>query len=520
MTKNEVNTMPAWLKDAIFYEIYPQSFYDSNGDGIGDINGITQKLDYVKSLGFNAIWLNPCFLSPFMDAGYDVADYKAVAPRYGTNEDLYNLFSEAHKRGMHVILDLVPGHTSDEHDWFVNSKTAEGSEHNDTYIWTKSVWDRPQGFSWVAGMAERDGSYLINFFNSQPALNYGFADVTDPSWQMPYTHPICQANFDRMLDVMRFWLDRGCDGFRVDMADSLVKNDRGKRATASLWHKARRMLDKDYPEAVLVSEWCNANRAINLAGFHCDFVLCHPGTINQLGFRNKVDGENKSYFCKTAHQSAEHMLERYLNDYQVSKGNGYMSIISGNHDNERISWTLDESELRLAYTFIFTMPGVPFMYYGDEIGMKYLPQKSKEGGYHRTGSRTPMQWDKNAINLGFSTADVLELYLDVDRSENAPTVSEQIDDPDSLLNFVRSLTQLRHDNEDLQADAEFEVLVCDLSGVLCYRRGNLAVAINPTAVTQMMHMNIGEKIFEVGFATNQGHIALLEPQTAVVFKLK
>ncbi len=511
--------MPAWLKDAIFYEIYPQSFNDSNGDGIGDLQGITQKLDYISSLGFNAIWLNPCYLSPFMDAGYDVADYKAVAPRYGTNEDLYNLFNEAHKRGMRVILDLVPGHTSDQHEWFLLSQRADSSEHTDTYVWTKTVWDRPQGHAWVAGMVERDGSYLINFFNSQPALNFGFNDVTEPDWQMSYKHPICQANFDRILDIMRFWLDRGCDGFRVDMADSLVKNDPGKRATASLWRKAREMMDKHYPDAMLVSEWCNANRAINLGGFHCDFVLCHPGTINQLGFRNRENGVNKSYFCKTAHQSAAPMLERYVKDYQATKGHGYMSIISGNHDNERISYTLDESEVRLAYTFIFTMPGVPFMYYGDEIGMRYIPQKSKEGGYHRTGARTPMQWDDNEPNLGFSTAPVEDLYLDVDRRPDAPTVSAQAHDDDSLLNFVRSLTQLRHHYADLQADGDFELLIADQNGVLCYRRGSLAVAINPTDMPLSMAHKLGEKLFEVGNATAQGETTLLAPQTAVVFKL-
>lgn len=511
--------MPAWLKDAIFYEIYPQSYSDTNGDGIGDINGITQKLDYVKSLGFNAIWLNPCFVSPFMDAGYDVADYKTVAPRYGTNDDLYNLFSEAHKRDMHIILDLVPGHTSDQHLWFKQSQLAEPNEHSNTFVWTKSVWERPQGFSWVAGMAERDGSYLINFFNSQPALNYGFADVTEPRWQMSYTDPVCQANFDKMLDVMRFWLDHGCDGFRVDMADSLVKNDEDKTATASLWRRARAMLDADYPQAVIVSEWCNANRAINMAGFHCDFVLCHQGTLNQLGFRNVVDGVNKCYFCKTSNLSAEVFMERYLRDYQATNGKGYMSIVSGNHDNERISLNLDERELRLAYTFIFTMPGVPFMYYGDEIGMKYLPQKSKEGGYHRTGARTPMQWDSALPNLGFSNADVCDLYLDVDRSANAPTVSAQQDDANSLLNHVRNLTKLRHENADLQADGEFQLLVADKCGTLCYRRGNLAVAINPTAQQQSLTISMGQKLFEVGRATTQGSTTTLAPQTAVVFKL-
>ena len=128
--------MATWLKDAIFYEIYPQSFYDTNGDGIGDFNGITAKLDYIKSLGCNAIWMNPCFDSPFSDAGYDVRDYKKVAERYGTMEDIENLFAEAHKRDMHILLDLVPGHTSEEHAWFTESKKAEPNEYSDRYMWT------------------------------------------------------------------------------------------------------------------------------------------------------------------------------------------------------------------------------------------------------------------------------------------------------------------------------------------------------------------------------------------------
>ena len=246
--------MPQWLKNASFYEIYPQSFYDSNGDGIGDINGITQKLDYVKSCGFNALWLNPCYLSPFLDAGYDVQDYTKVAPRYGTNEDLYKLFDEAHKRGMHVILDLVPGHTSDKHPWFVESARAEKNKYSDYYVWTNEVWQKPAPYSWVAGMSERDGCYLLNFFNAQPALNFGFNRIDHPDWQIPYTDDRVKPVFEEILSVMRFWLDRGCDGFRVDMAASLVKNDDGHEATASLWRKARKMLDEQYPQAVMFSE--------------------------------------------------------------------------------------------------------------------------------------------------------------------------------------------------------------------------------------------------------------------------
>ncbi len=514
--------MPQWLKNAVFYEIYPQSFNDTNGDGIGDIKGITEKLDYIKSVGFNALWLNPCYLSPFMDAGYDVADYKKVAPRYGTNEDLYELFRQAHARNMHVILDLVPGHTSDAHPWFLESKKPEPNEYSDRYVWTKCVWDRPQGYAWVAGMTDRDACYMLNFFNSQPALNYGFAEITCPEWQISYTDKRAQATFDAMLDVMRFWLDRGCDGFRVDMADSLVKNDEDKSATASLWRKARKMLDEHYPEAMMVSEWCNAPRAINKAGFHCDFLLNHYQKMSYYAFRYRNEKkENKSYFCKTAHDSAKDMLSKYLDELQQTYGNGYISVISGNHDTERISYMLDESELRLAYTFLLTLPGVPFFYYGDEIGMRYIPQSSKEGGYHRTGSRTPMQWDRTQKNLGFSTAEAKDLYLDVDREKNAPCVAQQEKDDNSLLNLVRKLNAIRAANEDLQSDGKMEVLCCSDDGVLCYKRGeNTAVAFNPTDKTLKMNVPVGEKIFELGKATTKGSVTTLAPQTAVIFKLK
>lgn len=511
--------MASWLSNARFYEIYPQSFCDSNGDGIGDFVGVISKLDYICALGFNAIWLNPCYLSPFMDAGYDVADYKQVAPRYGTNKDLYRLFKEAHKRGIHVVLDLVPGHTSDEHEWFKMSKSPVRNEMSDRYIWTNSVWDRPQGHLWVAGMADRDGCYMLNFFNSQPALNYGFNKIDDPSWQIPYTDPRVKPTFDAILDVMRFWLDRGCDGFRVDMADSLVKNDDDKVATSSLWRRARTMLDADYPEAVLISEWCDAPKAINKAGFHCDFVLNHYRKLGYYAFYAEENGERKGYFCKTAHVSAKNMLEIYLKELRETRSNGYISLISGNHDTVRISHFLDESELRLAYTMLLTMPGVPFFYYGDEIAMRYIPQTSKEGGFHRTGSRTPMQWNKDEKNLGFSSAEACRLYLDVDRADDAPCAAQQMRDAGSLWNLVRRLNKFRSENVGLQADAELKILVCDDSGVLCYMRGNgIAVAINPTDCKQSLAYRIGKKLFEVGCATCKGNQTELAPQTAVVFE--
>ena len=153
--------MPAWLKDAVFYEIYPQSFYDSNGDGIGDLPGITEKLDYVKGLGCSAIWLNPCFASPFGDAGYDISDYYTVAPRYGTNRDLQRLFEEAHKRDMHILLDLVPGHTSAEHPWFKASCEPEKNAYTDRYVWTDNNETPPDGMGFLRGISDRHGVCAI-----------------------------------------------------------------------------------------------------------------------------------------------------------------------------------------------------------------------------------------------------------------------------------------------------------------------------------------------------------------------
>ena len=244
-----------WLKNAVFYEIYPQSFYDTNGDGIGDLNGIIEKLDYIRDLGCNALWINPCFDSPFKDAGYDVRDYKKVAPRYGTNNDLYRLFGEAHRKGIRVLLDLVPGHTSEEHAWFRESQKAEHNAYSDRYIWTNFCFQGARGLPYIGGESERSGTYILNFFKCQPALNYGFLRPEE-NWQLPADHPEAIATREAMKDVMRFWLDHGCDGFRVDMAASLVKNDDEKKTgTSAIWRNVREMLDREYPEAAMVSEW-------------------------------------------------------------------------------------------------------------------------------------------------------------------------------------------------------------------------------------------------------------------------
>lgn len=261
--------MKQWLKDAVFYEIYPQSFYDTNGDGIGDLKGIIEKLDYIKELGCNALWINPCFDSPFKDAGYDVRDYKLIAPRYGTNADAKALFEAAHAKGIHVLLDLVPGHTSEEHAWFKESSKPEKNEYSDRYIWTDSCFSAGDGMPFIGGETDRNGTYILNFFKCQPALNYGYGKCRE-KWQMPTDAPGPRATVEAVKDVMRFWLDMGCDGFRVDMASSLVKNDtHHKKYTCAIWRDIAAMLDKEYPEAALVSEWNQPRQSLK-NGFDMD----------------------------------------------------------------------------------------------------------------------------------------------------------------------------------------------------------------------------------------------------------
>lgn len=509
--------MPGWLNDAVFYEIYPQSFYDSNGDGIGDLSGIIGKLDYIRALGCNALWINPCFDSPFKDAGYDVRDYCRVAPRYGTNEDLVRLFDEAHARGIRVLLDLVPGHTSEEHAWFSESARAEKNELSGRYIWTdfwiKGIANHP----YIGGETPRNGTYMLNFFKCQPALNYGWLNPTEP-WQCGIDDPDALATRQALMDMMRFWLDRGCDGFRVDMADSLVKEDDGnKSGTARIWREVRAMLDRDYPEAAIVSEWSNPAQSLTGAGFHADFYLDHWHNGYHTLLRRTDDGTDRSYFKKDADSNILDFLRDYLPKYEATKGVGYISFLTCNHDTPRLAPRLDERELTLAYATLFTLPGVPFLYYGDEIGMRYLERlPSKEGGYTRTGSRTPMQWDRSR-NMGFSDADPALLYLPTDPSPDAPSVADA-EGKGGLYDTLRKVLALRHAEPALQADGSFAVLHAEQGDPLfIYRRGSRIVAVNPSGKARSAAVQADrEPLFTIGTATAKAGRLNLGPQSFVI----
>ena len=280
---------------------------------------------------------------------------------------------------------------------------------------------------------------------------------------------------------MRFWLDKGIDGFRVDMADSLVKNDDDKIATAKIWRNIREMIDADYPNAVLISEWSNAQRSIVKGGFHADFYLDHQGNGYNALFRNKQGDDNLSFFADNAHGDITAFLADYTPAYLCSKEQGYICFITNNHDMPRATFYMSDWMIELTHAFIMTMPGVPFIYYGDEIGMRYRTDLiSKEGGFSRTGSRTPMQW-AHEKNLGFSDADEDMLYLPLDYSEGFPTVQDQQGVGGSIYENLKSLIALRRANPELSNDSDFEIVYAkEKEYPFVFRRGSFTAFFNPS----------------------------------------
>lgn len=492
-----------WLENAVFYEIYPQSFNDTNGDGIGDFQGIIEKLDYIKELGCNAVWMNPCYDSPFLDAGYDVRDYYKAAPRYGTNDDLRRLFDEMHRRDMHILLDLVPGHTSWEHEWFKASCKGERNEYTDRYIWTDNTWEAPEGMNALIGIAERVGACGVNFFSHQPALNYGYyKPKPDKPWQQPMDAPGPKATLEAMKDIMRFWLTLGCDGFRVDMAHSLVKNDENSKGTIALWQNVREFLDKEFPDAAMVSEWGEPDKSLQ-GGFHMDFLLHFgPSHYNDL-FRC-----DKPFFGGEG--DASEFVAKYLENRKKSGGKGLMCIPSGNHDMYRLAKYIHGDGLRISFAFLLSMPGAPFIYYGDEIGMRYVEGLySVEGGYERTGSRSPMQWDSSE-NAGFSDAPADKLYIKLDPSADRPTAEAAMADKNSLWHEIQKQIAVRMAHPALQSYGDIDFIYCgkDKYPLAYLRTGEnekILVILNPSAKTVEFPFGgtLGEAVYTYGGAAVQ-----------------
>ena len=461
-------SQPEWLKDAVIYHIYPSSFQDSNGDGMGDLQGIRSRLDYLRSVGFNCIWLSPCFASEWEDGGYDIIDYYSVDKRFGSNEDLEALLADAHAKGIKVLLDLVAGHTSDKHPWFKESCKAERNGYSDYYIWTDGKAEKKPGRKFVDNQHPRNGYYLKNFFDIQPALNYGYySPKADHEWEQAYEAAGPTAVREELKKIIAFWCDKGADGFRVDMAQSLVKGDsKNCDGVRRLWNEIFAWYKEAYPQNIMLSEWSNPEQSLS-AGFNID-LLIHNGVGGKIYRPLVCETTDKMvpttcYFNREGKGDIRQAMEIYDEVYKTYRRlGGYASMPTCSHDIWRLSRMnrITAEEQKVAITLFLTLPTPPIVYYGEEIGMRNLeyapPKEGSLSSRNRSTCRTPMQWD-NGKNAGFSSvADASKLFLPVDNAPSFPNVKEQEADPCSVLNYVKGLLALRSKVPALGVEGEWE----------------------------------------------------------------
>lgn len=578
---------PDWLRDGVIYQVYPSSYKDSDGNGIGDIRGVISELDYIESLGVRAIWFNPLFVSGWIDGGYDVIDFYRVDPRFGTNNDLVELIRKAHDKGIKVMLDLVAGHTSDKHPWFLQSAEDTNLQYSDYYIWSDRLPDKkaeqdletmlkdPDYMQntlgkWMKSGYPRDKYYYKNFYACQPALNYGFANPDpDHPWEQGVDAPGPRAVRQELKDIIAFWYYKGVDGFRVDMASSLVKNDKDKKEILNLWREVREWSDKNYPDHVLMAEWGSPKYCL-AAGYNVDMDLNNTkGHNRRLYFDRKHQADGGVYFSLDGGQPSVRdlygnpwpedkidrtttpadMLKEYYDYFtdcvESTSEMGYFATISGNHDHLRINVGPRNTpeQLKVMLSWILTMP-LPILYYGDEIGMRSLvDMPNVEGANHngkeRAGARTPMQWN-SGVNAGFSTCSPDDIYLPVcpewtpansypqylawkkeyacgRAGTTAPgniTVESQDDDPNSLLNWTRSLIALRKEHGALWADSRFIPIFNEENPYpMVYLRTDgeesILVALNPTAESRKLSLSSEISAFRHETAGMKGNVAPL-----------
>lgn len=558
---------PEWLRDGVIYQVYPSSYKDSDGNGIGDIRGVISELDYIESLGVRAIWFNPLFVSGWIDGGYDVIDFYRVDPRFGTNNDMVELIEKAHAKGIKVMLDLVAGHTSDKHPWFIQSSQDTNLQYSDYYIWSDRLPDAkaekdletmlkdPNYMQntigkWMKSEYPRNKFYMKNFYACQPSLNYGYANP-DPSrpWEQGVDAPGPKAVRQELKDIIAFWYGKGVDGFRVDMANSLVKNDKDKKEIMNLWREIREWSDKNYPDHVLMAEWGSPKYCL-AAGYNIDMDLNGTKAHNRrMYFDRKHQADGGSYFSLNGGQpsvkdlygnawpedkidsktTAAEMLKEYYDYFtdclESTKTMGYFATITGNHDHLRINMGARNTpdQLKVMLTWVLTMP-MPILYYGDEIGMRSLVdlpnvEGANHNGKERSGARTPMQWTSGET-AGFSTCSPDKLYLPVctewspatsypqylDWKKNFEagkvkpiakgeiTVESQDKDPESILNWTRELIALRKSSEALWADSKFIPIFNESQPYpMVYLRSNgketFLIALNPTGTRKSLTLN-------------------------------
>jgi maltose alpha-D-glucosyltransferase/alpha-amylase len=446
-----------WYQDAIFYQIYIRAFFDSNGDGHGDLRGVMLKLDYIQDLGVDCIWLMPFYPSPLKDDGYDIADYYSIHPDYGTLDDFKALLDAAHSRGLRVITDLVLNHTSDQHPWFQAARQDPASPYREYYVWSDTdqkyadariifLDTEPSNWSWDSQASQY---YWHRFYASQPDLNYD--------------SPAVQAE---MMNVMKFWLDLGVDGFRADAVPYLFEregtNCENLPETHAYLKKLRRFMEQSYPGRILLCEanqWPEDVRAYFGSGDEFQMAFHFPIMPRIfMDLRKGVSDDMREILRRTPAIPAgcqwciflrnhdeltlemvtEHerqwMWKNYAPELRMRLNLGIRRRLAPLLDNDR-------RKVELAHSLLFTLPGSPIIYYGDELGMG-----ENIWMHDRNGVRTPMQWS-NMMSAGFSPVAEAGLYSPVIR--DAPYSPQQVNavderqDPASLLNTIRSLIAVR-----------------------------------------------------------------------------
>jgi maltose alpha-D-glucosyltransferase/alpha-amylase len=476
---------PLWYKRAVLYEVNVRAFCDSNGDGQGDLPGLTSKLDYLKQLGVDCLWLLPIFPSPLLDGGYDIADYYDIHPDYGTLADFKVFLDAAHARGMRVIADLVLNHTSDQHPWFQAARADRSSPYRDYYVWsdtdqkysqTRIIFLDTEKSNWTWD-AQAGQFFWHRFYSSQPDLNYDTPAVQD-----------------EMLAVMKHWLDLGVDGFRADAVPYLYEREgticENLPETHAYLKRLRSFMDEHYPGRVLLCEanqWPEDVRPYFGDGdeFHMGFhfpvmprifmslrmadvspmvwILARtpeiPANCQWCTFLRNHDELTLEMVTE---EERQWMWQEYAPTQRMRLNLGIRRRLAPLLDNDR-------RKLELANSLLFTLVGSPILYYGDEIGMGdniWLPD--------RDGVRTPMQWE-DGPNAGFSRAMPSALYLPViEDNPYSPAqvnVAVQLEDPDSLLNVIRKMISVRKQHPAL-ASADFSWVSGNTSAVAAYLRSS------------------------------------------------
>ncbi len=446
---NNTNNYLWWQKN-IIYQIYPRSFQDSNGDGVGDLRGIRQRLDYLEWLGVEVIWISPIFQSPMADFGYDISDYRGIHPLFGSMDDFEELLSEVHQRGMKLLLDLVPNHTSDQHPWFLEAKSSRDNPKRDWYIWHDAREDGSPPNNWLSVFGgsgwEWDTTtqqyYYHAFLKEQPDLNWRNPDVQ-------------QA----MLDVMRFWLDKGVDGFRVDVMWHMIKDQQFRDNPQNPDYDPReitfrqlvptystdqpevhdivrmmRQLTDQYSERVIIGE----------------IYLPVQRLVIYYGQDNQGAHLPFNFQLLTLPWDPERIAAT-IDEYEgVLPANSWPNWVLSNHDKIRIASRVGIEQAKVAAMLLLTLRGTPTLYYGDELGMRDVPIPQEEVhdpqglnmpdlNASRDPARTPMQWDHSPY-AGFSE---VRPWLRVAHNYQRVNVLHQRDDPFSMLNYYRKLIQLR-----------------------------------------------------------------------------